>query len=236
VQFKLAILSLLANRPDGRATLDELRGEIAGLTINEHEPDELDAALDEIDIFQSGLVTPEDGGLRITDTGRAALNTLIGSVSPSQPLKSIDDLVGTEDRLKIFDLDLRKPGEGIDFTPVGEKVETTGSEDIDHVSAGVVPSNVSVAKISIMFPRGSSRPTSPVNIRRQLPRSLLPLKRTRLCFLKSRMEPLGSVKQFRLFPDKMPPTSWCEVSVQVSTPATEGLPNAKAFLVLSAHD
>lgn len=143
MQFKLAILSVLAKRPDGRATLGELRDEVEALTANEDEPEELVSALDEIDIFQSGLVTPEDGGLQITDAGRAALKALVGSseppfdfppASPSQSLKSIDDLIGTEQRLKIFDLDLRKPGEGIDFSPLGEKVEATDSDDAEDDS------------------------------------------------------------------------------------------------------
>jgi len=111
VQFKLAILSVLAKRPDGRATLDELRSEVEALTANDDEPEESSSALDEIDIFQSGLVTPDDGGFRITDIGRSALKALVGSSEPtfdfpsapiSQSLKSIDDVIGTEERLKIF--------------------------------------------------------------------------------------------------------------------------------------
>jgi hypothetical protein len=152
VQFKLAILSVLARRPDGRATLDELRGEVETLTANEDELEELSSALDEIDIFQSGLVTPDDGGLRITDAGRSALKALVGSSEPSfdfpsalttQSLKSIDDLIGTEERLKMFDLDLRKPGEGIDFSPIGEEVESATSDEGEEISAANLTPDVS---------------------------------------------------------------------------------------------
>src|SRR5882757_9806565 len=144
VQFKLAILSVLAKRPDGRATLDELRSEVEALTANDDEPEESSSALDEIDIFQSGLVTPEDGGFRITDVGRSALKALVDSSEPafdfpsapiSQSLKSIDDVIGTEERLRIFDLDLRKPGEGIDFSPIGEEVESAISDEGEEISA-----------------------------------------------------------------------------------------------------
>jgi len=84
VQFKLAILSVLAKRPDGRATLDELRSEVEALTANDDEPEESSSALDEIDIFQSGLVTPEDGGFRITDVGRSALKALVARNTKDQ--------------------------------------------------------------------------------------------------------------------------------------------------------
>jgi hypothetical protein len=60
VQFKLAILSVLAKRPDGRGGLDEFKCEVEALTASEDQPQELSTALDDIDIFQSGLVVPED--------------------------------------------------------------------------------------------------------------------------------------------------------------------------------
>ena len=89
-------------------------------------------------MFQSGLVTQEDGGLRITDAGRSVLKAMAGSsepsfdfpsVPPSQSLKSIDD-----ERQKIFDLDLRKPGEDYS-SPPGEEVESANSEDAEGGSA-----------------------------------------------------------------------------------------------------
>ena len=57
---------------------------------------------------------PEDEGLQITDAARSLLNELgtftISFLPPVPPsssksLKLIDELIGTEDRLKIFDLD-----------------------------------------------------------------------------------------------------------------------------------
>ena len=117
MQLKLAILTVLTTRPDGRATLDELKSEIEALAAKEEQPADLPSGLDDIDIFQSGLVIREDGGFRITDAGRSALKALKGPrqsaldlppMSPSHSLKLADDLVGTEERRKIFDLDPRR--------------------------------------------------------------------------------------------------------------------------------
>jgi hypothetical protein len=114
VQFKLAILKILAMRPDGRATFDELKGEVGLLPADPGQPG--DASLDNIDILQACLVVLDDGGLRITDAGRSALEALEDSndisldfsSTPALPsLKRIDELVGTKQRLRIFDLELR---------------------------------------------------------------------------------------------------------------------------------
>jgi hypothetical protein len=115
VQFKLAILSVLAMRPEGRATLDELKGEVEALSADADRSDGIASALDDIDIFQSELVIPEDGALRITDRGRSTLQALTSATAIDLPptstsshsLRLIDDLIGTEERLKIFDLELR---------------------------------------------------------------------------------------------------------------------------------
>ena len=124
MQFKLAILTVLAGRPGGHAMLDELKREIEARTSSDDEPEEISSALDEVDIFQSALVIPKDGGLQITDTGRMALKALENSSRPSfdilsgsasHSLKLIDDLIGTEERLKIFDLKLRELGDAVDF-------------------------------------------------------------------------------------------------------------------------
>ena len=126
MHFKLAILTALARRPDGRATLDEVRRDVEVLATNEDQGTEQRSILDDIDIFQSGLVVPEDEGLQITDAGRSLLdeletftNSFLPSVPPSssKSLKLIDELIGTEDRLKIFDLELRSLDEQTDFSP-----------------------------------------------------------------------------------------------------------------------
>jgi hypothetical protein len=127
VQFKLAILNVLAKYPDGHAELNELKREVEAFTSHEDPPEQISSALDDIDIFQSGLVIPDGDGLRITDAGRSALKAMEDSSKPSldlppgttsHSLKLIDDLIGTQERLKIFDLELRELGEDVDFNPV----------------------------------------------------------------------------------------------------------------------
>jgi hypothetical protein len=75
VQFKVAMLEILAKHPDGRATLDELSyememaadGQEAAARFSEH---------DFVDVFQSGLVVLEGDEMQITDAGRSALRAL----------------------------------------------------------------------------------------------------------------------------------------------------------------
>ena len=137
MQIKLAILTVLASRPDGRATLDELRDEVETLTANQDQPGDPSSSLDDIDIFQSGLVIPEDGGLQITNAGRSALKALEspGKYPPDLPptpgshsLKLIDDLIGTEQRRKIFDLELRS--DEVDFSPERAEMDDPSSMTI----------------------------------------------------------------------------------------------------------
>jgi hypothetical protein len=129
VNFKLAILSVLARRPGGRASLDDLKDEVEALTADDDQSEEIATALDDIDIFQLGLVAPEGDGLRITDAGRSALRALEASSapsfdlpapSPSPALKMIDHLIGSDERLKIFDLELR--GDEIELDSEGAEV------------------------------------------------------------------------------------------------------------------
>ncbi|MBR1156898.1 hypothetical protein [Bradyrhizobium sp. JYMT SZCCT0428] len=143
MKFKLAILTALTRRPDGRASLDDLRDDVEALTADEDQSEEIASALDDIDIFQSGLVTPEGDGLRITDAGRSALKALEASNGPSFDLRApspppslmmIDHLIGTEERLKIFDLDPRV--DKIDVDP--DRVEETGNAE-DMPSVNTIP-------------------------------------------------------------------------------------------------
>ena len=106
------ILRALAERPGGRAFL----GDVEALATDEDRP-EIAAVLDEFDIFQSGMVILRGEELQITDEGRSALSILEASTEPSSApsgpsppvsLGMIDDLIGTEERRKIFGLDLRR--------------------------------------------------------------------------------------------------------------------------------
>jgi hypothetical protein len=118
VNFKLAILTVLANWPDRRATIDEIRQEVGVIFANGGHADSLRrlSALGDIDIFQNGLVSRNEEGFQITDAGLSLLQSLespsepspeISTASTSQPFRLIDDLIGNEERLKIFDLEFR---------------------------------------------------------------------------------------------------------------------------------
>jgi hypothetical protein len=146
VQFKLAILTVLAARPNGRATLEGLRYEVQALTADADQAGA--SALDEVDIFQSGLVTTEGDWLRITEAGRAALRAIQGQsegridgqseaarepATASQAMRMIDDLIGTEGRRKIFDLGLRGRDVDHDRTPpdADDGAAVRASQDAD---------------------------------------------------------------------------------------------------------
>ncbi len=122
MQFKLAVLTALAKRADGRATLDELRREIE--TLADRSDQEISSALDNIDIFQSRLVAADGNRFRITQRGRATLASIetsadLPATSGSHSLKAIDDLAGKEERQKILDLQPRSD----EITPHAEGIE-----------------------------------------------------------------------------------------------------------------
>jgi hypothetical protein len=75
VQFKVAMLKILAKHPDGRATLDELSYEMEMAAAGNEAAARL-SELDFVDVFQSGLVVLEGDELQITDAGRSALRAI----------------------------------------------------------------------------------------------------------------------------------------------------------------
>jgi hypothetical protein len=113
VQVPFAMLELLAGRPEGRATLDELLPEMEAIEATSERFRQFDG----LDILHAGLVVEENDGLRITEAGRSVLRALgvlpAGEPGAEQPqsLKLIDDLIGANMREKIFDLELRGPSE-----------------------------------------------------------------------------------------------------------------------------
>jgi hypothetical protein len=118
LNLKLAVLQVLAKWPERGATLDEVNREIEIIVANGDQTEQLKrfSALHGTEIFQSGLVSRDDDGFRITEAGLSLLHSLESSSEffpeassslASQPFKLIDDLLGREERLKIFDLELR---------------------------------------------------------------------------------------------------------------------------------
>ena len=118
MRFKLAILNVLAKRPGGRATLDEVRREVQVIFASGDQTEQLKrfCALGDIDIFQSGLVLQDSAGLQITDAGLSLLHSLESSGEPSLEFSSaplprpFDSPSSIEERLRTFDFEPRIPG------------------------------------------------------------------------------------------------------------------------------
>ena len=172
MQFELAILSLLATRADGRATLDELGSLVEGSVADADNG--ISSVLDGTDIFQSGLVIQDGDWLQITEAGRSALNAIETSADhpptpPPHSFKLIDDLIGKEERQKIFDLELRGDSVHPDLDPdphgaESENVASTGeAEPLGSESTAVVipepiPSDAPVFLVRDGSGRGARAP------------------------------------------------------------------------------
>jgi hypothetical protein len=145
VQFKFAMLEILARRPDGRASITELwreweeAAECRGTTERLSE-------LENVDLLQSGLVVWQDDCLHITDAGRSVLHALealskqpTDSRRPDQlrSMQAIDDLLGTELRMKIFDLGLRAPDETSGRELVEDEVKFEDAEPSSTAEAAL---------------------------------------------------------------------------------------------------
>jgi hypothetical protein len=156
VQSKLAMLYLLAQRPRGRATLDELKRELEDFSERAIQTEAWGrfAEVEERDIVRSGLVVFDDQGLSITDAGRSFVRALgeLGesSVAPStndraQSLKLIDSLIGAEQRSRIFDLGLRGQCERLDLEPLNDELTVVKGE-MNQIAAQAEPDPESKAK------------------------------------------------------------------------------------------
>ena len=156
----MAILIALAKRPQGRATLDELANEVARLIAETDKKignSKQLSALDHVDIFQSGLVASEDDSLWITENGWSLLHALGISAqewpdsdfaSTSQSLDLIDDLIGTEARLKIFEASARRrDGEIASDAPAGYAV----TFDVDVLDPGDAPGSGTLVRGGLTY-------------------------------------------------------------------------------------
>src|SRR5260370_22081999 len=118
LNLKWAVLHVLAKSPDRRVTFGEIRREVGdiletGTPIG--QPERFFGS-DDIDIHKAGLVLLDDVGLQITAAGLSLLRSIESSSGPTPSAPSdpasrsftlIDSLIGAEDRLKIFDLELK---------------------------------------------------------------------------------------------------------------------------------
>jgi hypothetical protein len=78
VRFKFAVLKILAKWPERRISLDEIRREIGTRIVSEGPIDQPNriSALADVDIFRSELLSQNELGLQITESGLSFLHAL----------------------------------------------------------------------------------------------------------------------------------------------------------------
>jgi hypothetical protein len=82
VNFQVTVLKILVSYPDGFAAMDDLKRDMAILATSGRDWSErtrrLGARIPGLDIFSQGMIERLQGGWRITDRGRAALELMEG--------------------------------------------------------------------------------------------------------------------------------------------------------------
>jgi hypothetical protein len=114
VQTDLAILTALANRPNGRIAFAELDRQLKAHEHNGEIEDGIEQRVSAgIKLIEAGLAVVDGDSLQITEAGRSLTEALPDhSLPPANSLESIDDLIGAEVRSRIFNLALRGQTEG----------------------------------------------------------------------------------------------------------------------------
>ena len=139
----LAILTILADRPDGRIAFAELEQQLQAYAQDSRTLSSIeDQILDRADLIEAGLAITDGHSLQITLAGRSAINEFDARhdhstgrppADVSNSLTVIDDLIGVEQRSKIFNLGLREETEtGVD----PEQAVRPEQINADHVRAG----------------------------------------------------------------------------------------------------
>jgi hypothetical protein len=89
VNFQVTILKVLVSYPDGCASLADIKRDVAVLATSGREWSErtsrLAARLPGLEIFTQGLVERRDGGWRITEAGRSALDVMERKPAAPEP-------------------------------------------------------------------------------------------------------------------------------------------------------
>lgn len=94
MNFQVTILKVLVSYPDGFASLADVKRDVAILATSGRDWSErttrLAARLPGLEIFAQGLIERLDGGWRITDAGRSALDLMERKpVTPESPQAQI---------------------------------------------------------------------------------------------------------------------------------------------------
>lgn len=170
VLFKIAALTALASRSDGRATLADLEEQVGALAeIDDAAASELDhfSALADLDLVRSGLVRFDGDTVCITDAGRTVLHALESrsATSTFASMNLIDDLIGAEERLKIFNLEFRSLDADQDVgaltTPENAGAELSGAPVAFPVDAIEVASDAEQTDPEIAGQAGTAEAPAP---------------------------------------------------------------------------
>ena len=118
MKFKWAVLNVLAKWPDRRVTFAEIRREVGPFLETGNRTEQARFSdLGDIDLLQAGLVLIDEVGLQITDAGLCLLRSLESSAAHPPTASSgaaphqfelLNSQIGIEDRLKIFDREMRR--------------------------------------------------------------------------------------------------------------------------------
>lgn len=93
MNFQVTILKVLASYPDGFASLADVKRDVAILVTSGREWSDrttrLAARAPGLEIFAQGLVERQEGGWRITDAGRSALDLMEKPAAQEVPLAQV---------------------------------------------------------------------------------------------------------------------------------------------------
>ena len=93
MNFQVTILKVLASYPDGFASLADVKRDMAILATSGREWSDrttrLSARAPGLEIFAKGLVERREGGWRITDAGRSALDRMEKPAASEVPLAQV---------------------------------------------------------------------------------------------------------------------------------------------------
>lgn len=88
MNFQVTVLKVLVSYPDGFAVMEDIKRDMAILATSGRDWAErtkrLAARVADLDIFSQGLIDRLNGGWRITDKGRAVLETMEARPAPTQ--------------------------------------------------------------------------------------------------------------------------------------------------------
>ncbi len=164
VQTDLAILTALANRPNGRIAFAELDRQLKAHDENGEIEDRIEQRVSAgIKLIEAGLAVVDGDSLQITEAGRSVTEALPDRSLPrTNSLESIDDLIGAEVRSRIFNLELREETEGLAGCQSADAPWTAGADDTSRhlTKPGPVDMDASTAAPQPVTPPASAPPPS----------------------------------------------------------------------------